>query len=165
MNTNQKGLSAHRQPQRGRMTLAQYILRRNGVPVGSSGSLRNMFRRSLGAGSFAGFWQYWNPVWGYGLAKYVNSPLRRVLPPAASLILTFVVCGALHDLVIMAIRGSVTFLFTPWFFLLGVGVVIGRAAGLDFSGRPWLVRAFVNLTYVGTCLAVTVIARRVFAIP
>jgi len=65
----------------------------------------------------------------------------------------------------MAIRGSVTFLFTPWFFLLGVGGVIGRAAGLDFSGRPWLVRAFVNLTYVGTCLAVTVIARRVFAIP
>jgi len=79
--------------------------------------------------------------------------------------MTFVVCSALHDLVIMAIRGSATFLFTSWFFLLGVGVVLGRTVGMDYSSRPWLIRAFVNFTYVGACLAVTVIARRVFAIP
>jgi len=79
--------------------------------------------------------------------------------------MTFVVCGALHDLVITAVRRSETFLFTPWFFLLGVGVVFGRAVGMDFSSRPWLIRACVNLTYVGVCLAVTLIAKRVFAIP
>lgn len=144
------------------MTLAQYIRRRNGVPAGSSGSLRNMLHRSLGAGSFAGFWQYWNPVWGYGLARYVYAPLRRVLPLTAALLVTFVVCGALHDLAIMVVRGSATLLFTPWFFLLGVGVVSGRAVGMDFSGRPWLIRACVNLTYILACLAVTLIARRVF---
>ena len=165
MNTDQKGFSARRQQQRRRLTLAQYIRRRNGVPAGSPGSLRNMLRRSLGAGSFAGFWQYWNPVWGYGLARYVYSPLKRVFPTTAALIMTFVVCGALHDSVIMAVRGSATFLFTPWFFLLGVGVVFGRAVGMDFSSRPWLIRARVNLTYVGVCLAVTLIARRFFAIP
>jgi hypothetical protein len=65
----------------------------------------------------------------------------------------------------MAVRGSATFLFTPWFFLLGVGVVLGRAVGMDFSSRPWLIRAGVNCTYVGACLAVTLIARQVFAIP
>ena len=165
MNTNQEGFSARRQQQRRRLTLAQYVRRRNGVPVGASGSLRNMLRRSLGAGTFAGFWQYWNPVWGYGLARYVYSPLKRVLSPAASLIMTFVVCGALHDLVIMVIRGSATFLFTPWFFLLGVGLVFGRAAGMDFSSKRWLIRACINFTYVGACLVVTLIARRVFAIP
>ena len=165
MNTNQKELSSLGRPQQRRMTLAQYIRRRNGVPVGSSGSLRNMFHRSFGAGSFSGFWQYWNPIWGYGLSRYVYSPLKRVFPPTASLIMTFVVCGALHDLVIIAVRGSATFLFTPWFFLLGVGVVFGRAAGMDFSSRPWLVRASVNFIYLGACLAVTLIARRVFAIP
>jgi len=165
MNIGKKGVGARRQQQRKRLTLAQYIHRRNGVPAGSSGSLRNMFRRSLGAGSFAGFWQYWNPVWGYGLARYVHSPLKRYFPPTAALILTFVVCGALHDLVIMAVRGSATFLFTPWFFLLGTGVVFGRAVGMDFSSKPWLIRASVNLTYVGVCLAVTLIARRVFSIP
>ena len=165
METNQKGSSPHRQQQRRRLTLAQYIRRRNGVPLGSSGSLRSMFHRSFGAGSFAGFWQYWNPIWGYGLSRYVYSPLKRVLPPTASLIMTFVVCGALHDLVIMAIRGSATLLFTSWFFLLGVGVVFGRTVGMDYSSRPWLVRACVNLTYVGACLAGALIARRVFAIP
>jgi D-alanyl-lipoteichoic acid acyltransferase DltB (MBOAT superfamily) len=165
MNTDQKGVGERNQPQRRWLTLAQYIRRRNGVPLGSAGSLRNMLRRSLGAGSFAGFWQYWNPVWGYGLARYVYSPLKRVLPTAAALIMTFVVCGALHDLVIIAIRGSATFLFTPWFFLLGVGVVFGRAVGMDFSSRPWLFRACVNFTYVGACLAVTLVARRVLAIP
>ena len=79
--------------------------------------------------------------------------------------LAFVVCGALHDLVIIAIRGSATFLFMPWFFLLGVGVVFGRAVGMDFSSRPWLVRGSENFIYLGACLAVTLIARRVFAIP
>ena len=157
--------SAPRRPQQRRMTLAQYIRRRNGVPVGSSGSLRNMLYRSFGAGSFSGFWQYWNPIWGYGLSRYVYSPLKRVFPPTASLIMTFVVCGALHDLVIMAIRGSATLLFTPWFFVLGVGVVFGRAVGMDFSSRPWLFRASANFIYLGACLAVTLIARRVFAIP
>ena len=93
------------------------------------------------------------------------SPLTRVFPPTASLIMTFVVCGALPDLVIIAIRGSATFLFTPWFFILGVGVVFGRAVGMDISSRSWLVRACVNLTYVCACLAVTLIVRRVFAIP
>lgn len=148
-----------------RLTLAAYVRRRNGVPLGSAGSLRSMFHRSLGAGSFAGFWQYWNPVFGYGLARYVHSPLLRVLPPAAAVIVTFAVCGALHDLVTMAVRGSPTMLFTPWFSLLGVGVVLGRAAGMNLSRRPWLIRAFANLTYVGASLAVTLAARRAFGIP
>ena len=35
------------------LTLAQYVRNRNGVPLGASGSLGNMLKRSLGAGSFA----------------------------------------------------------------------------------------------------------------
>jgi D-alanyl-lipoteichoic acid acyltransferase DltB (MBOAT superfamily) len=124
-----------------------------------------MLYRSLGAGSFAGFWRYWNPVFGYALGSYIYSPLRRVLPRAIALVSTFVVCGALHDLVTMAIRGSVAFLFTPWFFCLGTGVVLGNSIGMDLSSRPWTVRAGINLTYIVACLAVTLTARRVFAIP
>ena len=164
MSTDQGQHSACRHRHRRRLTLAEYIRRRNGVPLGSSGSLRNMLRRSLGAGSFGGFWQYWNPLFGYGLARYVHSPLLRILTPKAAVIVTFMVCGAVHDLVTMSVRGSPTFFFTPWFFLLGVGVVSGRAAGMDLSSRPWLIRVSANLTYIGVCLAVTIAAKRAFEI-
>jgi hypothetical protein len=35
------------------------------------------------------------------------------------------------------------------------------AIGMDFSSRPWLIRTCVNFTYVGVCLAVTLIAKHV----
>ena len=124
-----------------------------------------MLRRSLGAGSFAGFWRYWNPLFGYYLGRYIYSPVRPVLPRPSALVLTFVLCGAFHDLVTMAVRGSAAFLFTPWFFLLGTGVVVGEASGIDYSSRPWAVRAAINLAYIVVCLAVALTARRLLAIP
>lgn len=165
MRKNQTGTNPHWQQQGQSLTLAQYVERRNGVPLGDSNSLRNMLQRSFGAASFARFWQYWNPIWGYGLGKYVYSPLHRILPSTIALIVTFVVSGGIHDLATMAIRRSGAFLFTPWFFLLGVGVVLGRAVGMDLSSRPWFVRASVHLTYLAACLAVTLIAKQLFAIP
>lgn len=143
-----------------RVTLRQYIHRRNGVPLGASGSLRNMLHRSLGAGSFAGFWRYWNPVWGYALGRYVYQPLKRVLPSNVALVLMFVICGAIHDLATLAFRGATDFVFAFWFLLLGSVAVAGRAVKMDLSRRTWLLRAALNLTYLGTCLAVTLIARR-----
>jgi D-alanyl-lipoteichoic acid acyltransferase DltB (MBOAT superfamily) len=157
-------LASHEQRQRRRVTLAQYIRRRNGVPAGSSGSLRNMLRRALGAGSFAGFWRYWNPVFGYYLGRYVYRPLQRTMPRALALVLTFVVCGALHDLVTMAVRGSVALFFTPWFFLLGTGVVVGSWLRLDFSSCRRMVRIGINLTYIIGCLAVTLAAKQIFVL-
>ena len=79
--------------------------------------------------------------------------------------MTFVVSGAVHDLATMAIRRTGAFLFTPWFFLLGIGVVVGRGLNMDFSERPWLVRAGINLTYLLVCLAVILLARQRFGLP
>ena len=118
-----------------------------------------MLQRSLGARSFAVFWQYWNPVFGYALGRHVFSPLKRVLPPAIALVFTFVVCGAVHDLVTTLVRGSLAFLFTPWFFFLGLGVVAGRLARMDLGRFPWGVRASANLAYVTTCLGLALLAR------
>ena len=165
MNNNQNEISPRRQQQWQGLTLAQYVERRNGVPLGDSNSLRNMLQRSFGATSFAGFWHYWNPIWGYGLGKYVYSPLQRVLPAVLALIMTFVISGGIHDLVTMALRRSVTFLFTPWFFVLGVGVMVGRVAGMDLSSRSWGIRASINLAYLVIGLAITLMAKRVLAIP
>ena len=144
------------------ITLGQYIRRRNGLAPGASGSLRNMLSRSLGAGSFAGFWRYWNPVFGYYLGRHVYQPLARLLPRSVALVSTFVACGALHDLVTTLVRGSAAFLFTPWFFLLGTGVVVGERIGLSFSDRPRAVRVAINISYLAVCLGLTIVGLWVF---
>jgi hypothetical protein len=151
--------------QRKSLTLSQYVKFRNGVPLGDRQSLSNMLQRSLGAASFAEFWQYWNPIWGYGLGKYVYAPARRILPRAAAFIATFIVSGAIHDLVTMAVGRSFAFLFTPWFFLLGVGAVSGRALGMDLSNHPWWIRVSVNLIYLVSSLVVVLFIKQTGAIP
>jgi len=136
---------------RSNLTLAQYFQRRNGVPLGQPDSLKNMLHRSFGASSLAGFWQYWNPIWSYGLGKSIYVPLQRLLPAWAALIMTFVVSDGIHDLVVTAIRQSIVSLLTPWFFLLGLGVDPGRVAKMDLSKRAWSIRARSILS--ASCLA------------
>lgn len=98
------------------------------------------------------------------MGRFVYSPLKRVLPRVLAVIMTFAISGAVHDLATMAVRRSPAFLFTPWFFLLGVGVVLGRLIRLDYSDRPWMVRVAINLTYLVVCLVATLLAKRVLAI-
>ncbi len=144
-----------------KLTLGDYIRRRNGLPAGARGSLQNMLERSLGASTFAGFWRHWNPIFGYFLGRYVFVPLRAAVPTWLALIATFTVCGALHDVITMLVRRGPAFLFTPWFFFLAVGVLLGRLTGMDLSAKPWGVRAAVQLGYVGGCLGLSLAVRRV----
>ncbi|MGJ3240728.1 MAG: acyltransferase [Anaerolineae bacterium] len=115
-----------------------------------------MLVRSLGAGTFAKFWQYWNPIWGFALGRYIYAPLNRFLPAMVALILTFTISGAIHDLATMLVRGAPAFFFTPWFFLMGVVVVVGRLLKLDYSSRPFLIRVAINLSLVAVCALLTV---------
>ncbi len=145
-------------------TLSPYVELRNGVPLGDSNLLPNRLHRSLGAASFAGFGQYWSPIWGYGRGKYAYAPARPMLPPAVAILLTFLVSGAIHDLATMAVSRSFAFLFTPWFFLLGVGAVLGRVGGMDVGKRPFWQRATANLIYLVTCLLLALMAKRMLLI-
>lgn len=142
------------------MTLAEYVQFRNGVPLGDSASLKNMLARSLGAGSFAEFWRYWNPIWGYALGRYIYTPFSSTLPRALALLLTFAVSGGLHDLAVTLVRRSGVFLLTPWFLLMGIGVVIGRALDVEYGERAWVTRMAINLGYIFGCLAITLLAKQ-----
>jgi hypothetical protein len=134
------------------LNLSNYVKRRNGVPLGHRDSLRNMLYRSLGAGKFSIFWQYWNPIWGYYLGKYIFKPLKLIFPPALSLIITFVVCGFIHDLVVMLLKWKFILFLSPWFLFMGLAVVLGEYAKIDYSRSPWIVRAAINILVVLTCL-------------
>ena len=141
---------------RKQLTLAQYVHYRNGVPLGASQSLQNMLRRSLGAGSFERFWQYWNPIWGYALGRYIYAPLNRFLPTAFAFILTFTISGALHDLATMLVKQAPAFFFTPWFFLMSIVVMIGKVAKLDYTQHPFAIRVLINLIQIIGCLLLTI---------
>jgi len=134
------------------MNLSDYIKKRNGVPLGASNSLRNMLYRSLGAGKFSIFWRYWNPIWSYYLGKYIFKPLKMFLPPALSLILTFVFCGFIHDVAIMLFKWNFQLLLTPWFLIMGLCVVISDFIKLDYSKHAWIIRACINVLIIGCCL-------------
>lgn len=130
------------------ISLAEYVKKRNGVSLGAQGSMRSMFQRSLGAGSFASFWQYWNPIWGYYLSRYVMRPCHRHMPQWLAVVLTFFVSGALHDLAVSLVKWKTIFFFAPWFSLMGVVVVASKLFSLSYGTQPWVVRATMNLTLI-----------------
>jgi len=134
------------------LNLSDYVKRRNGVPLGNSNSLRNMLCRSLGARNFSIFWQYWNPIWGFYLGKHLFKPLKLILPQALSLIITFTVCGFIHDLAIMLSQWKFILLLTPWFLFMGLSVILSNYAKIDYSKFSWIVRAGINITIILGCL-------------
>ena len=163
-NWDDRRREAHRGNVRRRPTVSAYVELRSGVPLGSPGSMLGMLRRSLGADSFGGFWWHWNPIWGYYLGRYVNAPLRRVMPADPAVILTFVVSGSVHDLAISLVAGSPTLLFVPWFALVGSMVVVGRRLGVRYPFRAWSLRAAINLGLVGAALGVVTIGRQLIGL-
>ncbi|MDG1527702.1 MAG: hypothetical protein P8I51_02090 [Polaribacter sp.] len=134
------------------MNLSGYVKRRNGVPLGHKDSLRNMLSRSLGAGRFSIFWNYWNPIWGFYLGIFIFKPLKLFLPQALSLIITFVVCGFIHDLAIMMLKLKFSLFLTPWFLFMGLSVVVSEYLKIDYSRFPWIVRSKINIIIILCCL-------------
>lgn len=135
-------------------SLSAYVSKRNGVPMGSSSSLKNMLQRSLGAATFDGFWQYWNPIWGYYLSTKIHKPLRSLLPLWLAIILTFAVSGALHDIAVTLIKLKPIFFFTPWFSAMGMMVVLAKVTRLRYGTFPWIVRAIANVSIIVACYGV-----------
>ncbi len=139
-----------------KLSLNQYIKKRNGVSMGSPRSLRNNLYRSLGARNFSTFWNYWNPIFGYYLGKFIFKPLKRTFPVSVSLVLTFIFCGLIHDAVTTLVRGKISFFFTTWFLLMSLAVLLTRILKHNFSTQSWIVRALINVGIIGICLMFTV---------
>ena len=130
------------------ISLAQYVKKRTGVPLGHKDSLRNMLTRSLGASSFYLFWRYWNPVWSYYLSRYVMKPCNDIMPVWCAVVVTFAVSGALHDLAVSLVKLKPLFFFTPWFTVMGALVLVSKYSQLQFSSAPWWLRALANISFI-----------------
>ena len=73
------------------------------------------------------------------------APLNRAISFPAALVVTFAASGLVHDLVIMAMRRELALLFTPWFVLCAMLVVLGNRLGWRVTQKPWAARAALNL--------------------
>lgn len=144
------------------MNLSEYVKKRNGVPIGHSRSLINNLARSLGAKNFPVFWNFWNPIFGYYLGTKIFKPLKRIFPIAFALILTFVFCGVIHDLVTTLFRGKLSLFFSVWFFLMGIAVVIAQYISYDLSKKQWTYRAIANVLIIVFCVLLTILLNNIF---
>jgi D-alanyl-lipoteichoic acid acyltransferase DltB (MBOAT superfamily) len=133
------------------MTLAEYILKRNGVPLGASGSLLKNLENAFGADSNASFWKYWNPIWGFYLAKYIYRPLNRYLPTTVSSIATFAVSGALHDLALGLMGLGWGNFLTIWFIVMGVYMNLSKFLDLHYTQFSFFIRAVINTSSIAFC--------------
>ncbi|WP_334060497.1 acyltransferase [Alteromonas sp. S005] len=145
------------------VSLAQYVKKRNGVPLGASGSMRNMLFRAFGARSFQVFWRHWNPIWGYYLSRDIMRPLANFLPISLATLVTFLVSGALHDIAVSIIKWKIVLFFTPWFGLMGLLVIVSKAVGISFGQFSWIARAIINASLVFVSLGVTYFLESLYA--
>ncbi|MDE3270514.1 acyltransferase [Pseudoalteromonas sp. G4] len=143
-----------------KLSLRQYVKRRNGVPLGASSSLTNMLKNALGAKNFSQFWLYWNPIWGYYLATKIQKPLTHFLPHTLALILTFSISGLLHDLAVSLIKKDTFFVCTPWFFVMSLAVIVSSKLKVDVSKYPFFIRAIIHTSTVIICYWVSYFALR-----
>ncbi|WP_390607910.1 acyltransferase [Alteromonas gracilis] len=146
-----------------KLSLAQYVKKRNGVPLGASDSMKNMLSRSFGASSFPVFWHYWNPIWGYYLSRNVMRPVANFLPISLATFITFLVSGALHDIAVSIIKWKAILFFTPWFGLMGLMVIGSKRVGISYGHVSWPVRALINASFIFISLGITYFLETLYA--
>ena len=101
------------------------------------------------ATSLGEFWgRRWNTAFHELASRFAFRPLRPVIGPTGATLLTFVVSGLIHELVISVPAGGGYGLPTGYFVLQGLGVAtertsIARRLGLGREWRGWLFTVLV----------------------
>tara|TARA_B110000902_G_scaffold169684_1_gene193265 strand:+ start:471 stop:896 length:426 start_codon:yes stop_codon:yes gene_type:complete len=133
------------------MTLSEYVLKRNGIPLGAKGSLLKNLQNSFGAENNVLFWKCWNPIWGFYLSKYIYLPLNRYLPKLISSIVTFGTSGALHDLAMGLLGLGWQNFLTIWFVMMGVFMNISKSLDISYNSFGFFIRAVINISSIASC--------------
>ena len=107
--------------------------------------------RSTSLGEFWG--RRWNTAFHELASRYAFKPLRPSLGVAGAMLMTFLVSGLIHDLVISIPAGGGYGLPTGYFMLQGLGVVgersrPGRWLGLGRGWRGWTFTVLVTVVPV-----------------
>ena len=141
------------------ITLREFIRIRVGTGQ-PRGRILTMFLRAFTAPTFAAFWHYWNPVYGYLLARFVYRPSRSILPRPPAVILTFLCSGFfLHDLPLIWLPRFLQGLpmprplFAVWFFIISLGLIAFESLGYSMRQHPPNIRILAHSTFLLACLS------------
>lgn len=104
-----------------------------------------MFKQSFGADTFGRFWQNWNPLFSYYLMYKVYKPLKSFLPRWMSVLITFAVSGALHDLFASIVLQKWYSQFTLMFVLFALWVIIEAMIPISLKNIPVWIRPLYHL--------------------
>jgi predicted DCC family thiol-disulfide oxidoreductase YuxK len=103
-----------------------------------------LMRNPMRATSLAEFWgRRWNTAFHELATRFTFGPLRPRFGVTAAMVLTFVVSGVIHELVITVPAGAAYGWPTGYFVLQGLGVAgertpVARRLGLGTGWRGWL---------------------------
>lgn len=126
-------------------TLNAYVSRRLDGVQGEIPRLIHMFKKAFSMANFRLFWNIWNPIYSYILTYYVYKPLRIVLPKPLSLVLTFIVNGLFHDLVVFILLGHSRFVISKLFLIYAMLVVLESILKIRLPEHK-LIRLLYNLS-------------------
>ena len=142
------------------MTIEEYIQYRTGASKISL-IVRNMFVKPFFSLSLRSFWKYWNPGFGFYLLYYCYKPIRKIMPHWISMIITFLICGLLHDLIYvvpMMIMNGGGFIFpfiTVWFLIIAIGVLISEIVEIDLWKANKKLRPIFHFSYLAGTFCLT----------
>ena len=141
------------------LTVSEYVFKRNGVLLGSKGSLVLNLKNSFGAESNGDFWKHWNPIWGFYLSKFIYLPLKNIFPQSIAVLATFAVSGSLHDLAIGIVGQGWQNFFTIWFLIMGLFLNASKLLGINYSKFRFTVRVIINTSSIVFCFILTTILK------
>lgn len=135
-------------------SLSDYIKLRLGQSVQKQAI--NFLKLPFSATSFAKFWWYWNPVYGYYLYYYCYKPLASYLPRSIAVLATFVFSGVMHDipfilLSLFTTKRMPSFTITVMFLFLGIVVVTTEKLNMSFRKVPEICRWVIHLSNIFLC--------------
>lgn len=131
-------------------TFAEYQRRRLGRRGPQWHQIVRMVGRSFGAPTFAAFWRYWNPLFGYYLYYRCYRPLIRIIPRPMAVIATFAASGVVHDLfATVAVQRPIAWC-TGAFTVFGVFVVAEEGVGWNLRRVPRWLRPLYHFALIAT---------------
>jgi len=126
----------------------------------------NSISRAFTAPTLGAFWLYWNPVYGFILARFCYRPIRRRLPDSIAVVSTFAVSGFfLHDLLLWPARlaAGKRPLFpvvTLAFVVVALLVIATDALEVDMHALRPATRAAIHLLCLALAFAASILASR-----